>query len=353
MRNTIIGLAALTVMSLHAASASASEIDGSSDVTYRTALSDWLAGNDTSALNSLAELSREDNRAAQIFLGQIEHKLWLHQHATMDLTRKEKISLLRNPKGLSGKSWLETASTDLELARLFIAARRPYENSNVGMELLSLGELSTALPQIYRALFADDPLGALELSLHTNAIPHTAGFVAPMIYDLPFLAREYSLISMDDPRLEKIQSRLHMTSDASGVGHVMWSQPGPCGIWGGVNRGAETPSASDLVDQPEQLREIGLKLMDEPELQSIISAIELSCPGEIPEVLASLQTTSNEPLTFLTFSPVEALLSTDEYRLSERFQLDVRRGLGFDSSKEQILLDLSECAHQMVFRLDN
>lgn len=354
MRVTFIGFAALTVFLLYGAETFAKEINGSNDPTYRAALSDWLVGEDTAALTSFAELARKENRSAQIFLGQLESKLWLHQHITNNLTRKEKIALLRNPKGLSGKSWLQSASVDTNLAQLFITARKPFKGQTVGMELLSLGELSTALPLIYRAQRADDPLGALELSLHANAVPYTAGFVQPAIFDLPFLATEIKLFSLDDPRLGEIQSRLHLVSDPSGVGHIMWNQPGPFGLWGAVYWGAETPRAPDLVDQPSQLSEIGLKLLAVPELRTIITVIERSCPGEIPEVLAALQMTRmDEPLTFLTFSPVESLLSTEDYRSSDRFETDVLRKLGFNLTEEQVLRDLSGCAHRMVFQRDN
>jgi len=125
-------------------------IKGSEEKSFQSALSNWLSGKDEIALSAFSELAQNENRAAQIFLAEVETKPWLHHRVTKSLTRKSKIALLRNPIGLSGRSWLYSAASDTPLAQYFIDARKPIENTKNVVFLLDANELSLALPLISR-----------------------------------------------------------------------------------------------------------------------------------------------------------------------------------------------------------
>ena len=96
--------------------AKAVEIPGQNSPAFQVVLQDWLDGKDRTALAQLAELARQDNRAAQIFLARLAEETHLHAHVTGSLPRAERIALLRQPGGLSGKSWLKAAQVDVPLA---------------------------------------------------------------------------------------------------------------------------------------------------------------------------------------------------------------------------------------------
>ena len=84
--------------------ASATISDDRNTPEFSEALASWLDGDDASALQAFATLSRAGNTAAQTFLAQIEVRSWLHAHVTGSLTRQERIALLRNPSSKFGTS---------------------------------------------------------------------------------------------------------------------------------------------------------------------------------------------------------------------------------------------------------
>ena len=244
---------------------------------------------------------------------------------------------MRNPKGLSGKSWLASAAADTPLARHFLDADLPYRSAENGKALFAAGELDAALPLIARASYVGDFLGALELALTDNAIPYSSGFVQPLILDLPDLAKS-ELVSIDDPRLPGIRNRLDLIPEIDRSGELLW----------GDDEGLSTSKAVSLSEA--ELRSIGNTLMGVPELRPINRIIEKHCPREAAEALAALQTAVyGHPLTHLTFSPVETILPTDDYRKSARFETDMLRRLWFSGSKV-ILQNLNDCAYSMVSR---
>ncbi|MGH1576752.1 hypothetical protein [Planktotalea sp.] len=110
-------------------------ISGQDVPEFREAVETWLAGDDLAALQSLSTLSHTGNTAAQILLARIAHRPHSFSHVVKDLPRKDRIALLRQPGGLSGKSWMiEAAKTD-QLAKAFIGA------TQVGAKAASLSTL--------------------------------------------------------------------------------------------------------------------------------------------------------------------------------------------------------------------
>jgi len=310
-------------------------LTGAEDPKFLSALYAWLEGNDDEALHSLASLARAENRAAQVFLGQIESKLWLHSHVTGDLARKERIELMRNPQGLSGKSWLASAASDTPLAQHFLDANLPYRSPENGLALFAEGELDSALPLIARASTVGDFVGALELALANNAIPYSSGFVRNVVRDLPRLV-ESGLVSLNDPRFPEIQRRLDL---------VPVNAPGAELLWGS---GGVITTPRDFFLPQAELQSIGNTLMGVPGLQPVTLIIQRHCPREVADALAALQMASyGRPLTLITFSPVETVLPTPDYQKSARFEADILRRMWFSVSKV-IVQNLNKCAFSMI-----
>ena len=80
----------------------------------------WLDGDDLTALTSLKGLAQGGNTAAQILLARIGEEPHMHRHLTADMKRAERIALLRQPGGVSGKSWLRAAVVESDLASALV-----------------------------------------------------------------------------------------------------------------------------------------------------------------------------------------------------------------------------------------
>jgi len=121
------------------------KLNGSDTLQFQSAVDTWLQGDDLVALRALAELSQQGNPAAQILLARIGNQGNLHSHVTAALPRKERIELLRIPKGLSGKSWLSEAQKTEPLAVALLQSSRIGERAAAVAALAEFGEHTAAL----------------------------------------------------------------------------------------------------------------------------------------------------------------------------------------------------------------
>ncbi|MCL4674925.1 MAG: hypothetical protein KJZ59_02585 [Pararhodobacter sp.] len=103
-----------------AALASPPKIPGSEAPDFTQALETWLADDEATALPALAELAREGNHAARVLLGLIDKTPAMQGPYLAHLDRAERLALLRDSGGMSGRSWL-SQSADLPLAAAWMA----------------------------------------------------------------------------------------------------------------------------------------------------------------------------------------------------------------------------------------
>lgn len=310
----------------------ADPIRGSEDPGFQSALNIWLDGNDEKAIRALAVLARDNNRAAQIFLGQVQDKVWLHDHVTGKLNRKQKIELLREPKGLSGRSWLQSAAHDTPLARHLLEVRKPYENAEIGKALVAMGEVDAALQVMVTAIVAGDRLGALEIAIDDHAIVYTLGVARGLAED-PAARFRSGWYEANDPRIPRFRRRMHLLPTEQDAEKI---------LWGAV-------SFRNMQPGSEEFQYIGEVLLALPELKPLVQIIERHCPGDVSGALASLQISRwSRPLTLEMFSPVESILPTKTYRASKRFENDVLRKMGRARFREAYLQNLNACAFSML-----
>ncbi|MCB1407643.1 MAG: hypothetical protein KDK01_15660 [Rhodobacteraceae bacterium] len=81
-------------------------LPGSEAPEFTQALDVWLADDEAAALPVLAQLARDGNQAARILLGLIDKTPALQGPYLSRLSRSERIALLREPGGMSGRNWL-------------------------------------------------------------------------------------------------------------------------------------------------------------------------------------------------------------------------------------------------------
>ncbi|MEM1047780.1 MAG: hypothetical protein AAGL24_16605 [Pseudomonadota bacterium] len=333
MLNVFARLLALgLLLALGTATLHASAIKGADDPRFESALSTWLDGQDMNALRTLAALAREDNRAAQILLAQIQNKIWLHDHVTSGLDRKQRIELLREPKGLSGRSWLVSAAEDTPLAAYLFDARKPYETPEIGNALLAAGELDAALPLVGHGFMYGDALGSLELALHEKAIPYMSGLANLIISQLPELEKS-GWFSADDPRFDQLRERLADLPANNGFERRFWG----------------AAAVRDLQPGSREFRDLGADMVAMPAMQPLVDIVRRHCPNDSEGALAALQRAyPGIPLSLSLFSPVESLLPTARYRTSTRFEKDILRRIDHDISDATVVRNADACAFDML-----
>lgn len=151
----------LTFMDSHRLEAR--DISGQGQPAFAEAVQLWLDGSDLAALEALSSLAKSGNTAAQILLAQIASRGHMHVQVTSDLSRKDRISLLRIPKGLSGKSWLTEARNTEPLATALLQSRKIGQKGPAIAALIEYGEPTAALLAAQSLLFQGEATELLEV----------------------------------------------------------------------------------------------------------------------------------------------------------------------------------------------
>jgi hypothetical protein len=119
---------------------------GTDNPSFVQAVEGWLEGNDTEALQSLSRLASAGHVPSKILLSRIADIPKFSAHISETLSRKERIALFREPKGLSGRDWLASASEESDLANALwvIQSLDPLEAPDFEaliLTLISYGEI--------------------------------------------------------------------------------------------------------------------------------------------------------------------------------------------------------------------
>jgi len=141
----------------------AQDVDGQTQQGFLEAAQVWLSGKDLEALELLSKLANDGNAAAQILLANIASRGNMHGHVTSDLSREERISLLRIPHGLSGKSWLTEAQNNEPVAAAMLQSTRIGEKAPAIAALIEYGEPTAALLAAQSMLFLGQATELLEV----------------------------------------------------------------------------------------------------------------------------------------------------------------------------------------------
>jgi hypothetical protein len=107
------------------------------------AVDNWLQGEEEGALHALADLARDGNDAARLLLAIIDKTPALQGPWLAHLPREERIALLRQPGGLSGRSWLH-ALADHPLGAVWLALMDPATGPEAIATFTELGETRAA-----------------------------------------------------------------------------------------------------------------------------------------------------------------------------------------------------------------
>ncbi len=133
LRRLAVAACCLALFLASAISAEADELlVGAESPDFQSALDRWLQNDEEYALSAFAALAGDGNKAAQLLLGRID-KTPAHQGPWLaHLPRADRLALLRQPGGLSGRSWLR-ALDDHPLGKAWLSLVTP----SAGPELIA------------------------------------------------------------------------------------------------------------------------------------------------------------------------------------------------------------------------
>lgn len=320
----MVRIAFVILLSVFASAASAqSPVPGSQDPRFVQATDDWLNGDELAALKELASLANEGQVAAKILVSRIADAPWFSAHIAQTLNRKERIALFREPKGLSGRDWLASASEENELARAmwqtqsYVPPDLP-DFETVVPTLASYGEAKLLLRFFIETWqFGKEDVAARAL-LENDALFGAAG--------RDFLG--FVLLSMEqDGKQPPLPAGINNADEARAF--LGWLRQD-------IHRFAY--SGSYPVDagrvamptQPDGLSTLAMAVQALPELQPLTLFCEVTCgPQEQEACLADtvwiVSRTGAFPYPFS--SPAQSLIPDETYWSSARFFKDLGRNL--------------------------
>lgn len=304
------------------------EIAGEEDPAFGAALEQWLAGEDAEALAGFAALARGGNAAAQVFLGQIEPAAYLHSQVTGGLQRKERIALLRQEGGLSGRSWLQAAAETTPLARALLDSREASARGGAVAPLRAAGEVRALLPVLSGEANRGE-IGTVAEALLDPMLRPYSGYVAQIAVQ----TLRYGPASGERPSPEvalDLRDRVEFASDKVGEGDRMLYFFRPEELAGEVPGGIDdTARIVAAVPVLAPLRAVCERLCPESSARCTMALAHAGAPS------------GNSAMALL--SPVESLLTSERYRRAPRFADDLLRQAKATSLPEGLLLRIDAC----------
>lgn len=304
----------------------------------------WLDGDDMVALRALKGLAENGNIAAQILLARIAEEPHMHRHVTGDLTRADRIDLLRQPGGLSGTSWINQAALSSELASAMILAKAEFTSATREDGSVYAPEADAAI-----AVLLDH--GEHELATE----------VVFKLYDGFFLRHTLDLIERYedglDPIIEPIRLATEQSLAAMDVGAEADSDLFELFA---EQRQAIAPeiqlAGSHLrlvnVAQDEDLQRYVMQHAEKvPSWGPLREMCEISCAPSYSTCLLAGAASMSAGRKFPFASPAQSLISTEAYWTSARIRGDAARRMFEVTQRFEIGASFDQCFADTVTAL--
>lgn len=315
--HTIAVVLALLAIPVHAEVA---VIEGVDDDQFQELLTVWLSGKGEVALHGMAELANDDNLAAQIFIGQtsdahISGHIFetLDRHARHAITHKDDGSLF-------GKRWLRVAAKRHPLAKALIELSS-IETMDAAFAYLQTHDEHYRMASTLGILLFQGYFDAVFTAAENGWVEKISEFsVFSSIAVLTFQGEPTKEMQI---RIERLYPNLNLTESTPEFAEfAMWGRP--VGSFGGKN----------LMGYPESLladRDLYERLenytVNDERMEAARFLCNHVCPESLPTCGSALKAHQFAYTRYWerNYSPVEALVSTERYRASDRFVLDMRR----------------------------
>jgi hypothetical protein len=304
------------LVSGHVATA-AENVAGSDDPDFTAATEIWLEGRDLEALERLSELASDGHVPSKILLSRIADTPKFSAHIAETLTRKERIALFREPKGLSGRDWLASAAEDNDLARALwhIQSKTPFERTEIESNiatLVSYGEIKPAFDYIFQGWLEHQLEAPAEMILENDKAFGAAGrYMLGVLFvsmaengQMPPFHAGVNTIAKTRVFVDWLTSDLHEFAFSGSM------------VLRGLQR---NPSTRDALAQA---------VVQLPELQPLTLFCETSCAASQQEICLAEgidAVTWSGAFPFPFASPAQSLIDDATYWGSARFPEDVKR----------------------------
>ncbi len=291
-------------------------LSGQSDPQFAAAIALWLDHRDLDALNEFSTLANSGNRAAQVFLGQIESQLYLHADVTAGLNALDRQALLAQWDGQTAQNWLEAAAEDVELAQALLDRRRHgsrMEATEALIDFTELREAHTGLVHLqngdgseYLTIMPD----VIGLSTHP-AISAEARWLGYSLYqELLLYGGGGAADGLDHGRLSEAALALEAAGATDNETSENWTSV--------IISGLPNDEFSHANWQAQ-----GRFILAEYSLSPIATICVDICPGHPDNCAQNLSFVTQDPLYVYHYSPAEWAISTADYQASPRFPYDV------------------------------
>lgn len=294
---------------------SQAEIAGESEPAYRVALDLWLSGDDAAALPAFSALALDGNTAAQVFLGALEPNSELYRRVTDPMDRKARIALMRKEGGLSGKSWLTVAAESEPVARLILDLRDFEKGGAAAEAALEAGLIRPLIGALLSLLNRADYTN-LPLMLDERLKP----FLGPMVEGQVLGLSEGYIVqgARNVPSKEGLIELVRMMRAPPAI------TPGDRYLWRPFAEGGRVP------EDPKVLAAMARNIAATPQMEPFAAVCASVCPGAEADCVYEIAI-GNMAVAGATFlpalSPVEPLVTSQEYAAAPRFRDDVLRTL--------------------------
>ncbi|WP_209424340.1 hypothetical protein [Pararhodobacter sp. SW119] len=119
------------------------DLPGAEHPALTVAVENWLDNDEETALPAISRLAHDGNKAAQLLLAIIDKTPALQGPWLAHLPRAQRITLMRQPGGVSGRSWLHALS-DHPLGSAWLALMNPATGPEVIERFEAMGEARAA-----------------------------------------------------------------------------------------------------------------------------------------------------------------------------------------------------------------
>ena len=314
-------------------------IAGVNEPAFDAARAAWLDGDDLAALVALKGLAESGNTAAQILLARIAEEPHMHRHVTGNLSRSDRIALLRQPGGFSGTSWMNQAASKSDLAAAMILAKSEF----------------TSVTREDGSKFSPQADGAVEVLL-TAGETELATEVVFKLFDGFFLRHTLDLIERHEDGLDPIVTPIRVSTQQSLAAIDVSADQAMFDLF-----------AAQRSEIAPELRLAGTHLdyvavQSDPATQAFImqhaekvaawtplrELCEVSCAPSYSECLLAGVASMSAGRKFPFASPAQSLISTEDYWNSARIRGDTARKLAEVTQRFEIGASLDQCYAETV-----
>lgn len=322
------------------------ELSGSDNAEFKMAVNQWLQDNDRKALPALRDLAIDGNQSARYLLSQIERTTHFasESHYIKELDRKNRQMLLRAAGGLNGTPWLfvlEKEGEDLaEILGAFNDPRFDFEQIN---RLLDAGEKGLANYQKHRLLGFGNYNVLRKLNLTGNLKNGERYFLwSAVLWDKEATVdeKQNSLIAMNsDIKEQGVDSALMFAYFYSYISpknkftekHYRFGKM----LRYPINIGTAKGNSFSIEEFHQFASWLEQKAPTAEKLTLPYVTCKRLCPSEVGQCMAGTLSLAGGYMELGRFiSPLETLISYNQYIVSDRAQNSMLRRLKWQALKQ-------------------